>query len=146
MGVADDMRAERKARRGYDPDDPFDQEAAKRDFSRDRHRRAKQEGQSHREAYQEGVKEGRQRSRPKGAKRPPARRPLRSQARRVAAPAAQQVTSGMHFVILSLLVAALYLVLTTEAETDALSGFLGGLSKAVRWLADPSKSIPAKKG
>jgi ribosome modulation factor len=56
-------------------------------------------------------------------------------------PVRQQLTSGSQVFVLTLAVVALYLALQTA---DKVAGFVGGLSTAVKWLADPLASIPHK--
>lgn len=82
-----------------------------------------------------------------GRRRPPARRrraprSVRAAARRLEAPVRAQVTSGLYVTGLALAVVAIYLLLTTaEALPEAVRGAANGPAKALRWLADPGKSI-----
>lgn len=56
-------------------------------------------------------------------------------------PVRQQLTSGSQVFVLSLALVGLYLVLQTS---DKVEGFIGGVTSAVKWLADPTASIPHK--
>lgn len=70
------------------------------------------------------------------------RRQLTRDARKLAPAAAAQIGSGMALAGMTLGLVALYLVLT---NVPTFSGALGGVAKALRWLADPTTSIPYRK-
>jgi hypothetical protein len=147
---------ELRARRG-DPDDPFDQDAARREYKRAAGRRDRERNQHDREVYEQGKGDERKRAehkpnrqrRPAHSKRRPAARRRSSSARdlkrgaqSLASPVTAQISSGVQFLGLSMAVAALYLVLTSEEQTGAFSKALGGLQSAVRWLSDPTAAVP----
>lgn len=90
------------------------------------------------EVYEQGRREG---SSSRGGTRrraprpsPRARRALTSGARDPAG-----VASGIQLLGLTLVVVALYTVLV---NSDHLAGVLGGIGRALRWLSDPTASIP----
>jgi hypothetical protein len=144
---------ELRARRG-DPDDPFDQDAARREYKR----QAGRSDRKTRDIYDAGRREQRDRDRhkakhaktkrPASKRRPTSRRrsssarDLKRGAQSLASPVRAQISSGVQFLGLSLAVAALYLVLTSEEQTGAFSKALGGLQSAVRWLSDPTAAVP----
>lgn len=65
--------------------------------------------------------------------------PTRGAARKLAAPARRQVTSGMYVIGLALGVAVLFNLLE---NAQAVGKGLGWLANAVDWISDPSASIP----
>jgi Flp pilus assembly protein TadB len=146
---------ELRARRG-DPDDPFDQDAARREYKRDLRRSDRKKNDEARDIYNAGRREERDRHKAKHAKtkrpankrRPTSRRrsssarDLKRGAQSLASPVRAQISSGVQFLGLSMAVAALYLVLTSEEQTGAFSKALGGLQSAVRWLSDPTAAVP----
>lgn len=153
--LLDEVRARRDAR-----DEERENKWAQRTYKREQQGKADAE----RDAYESGRAEERQRPGAKGksggksggkqsaARRPVSRirsrRPSRSAkselgkgAQALVTPVKTQLTSGLQFLGMSLAVAALYLVLTSEEQTHTFTSALGGLQKALRWLADPNSSI-----
>lgn len=151
MTLIDDIRS----RRG-DPDDPFDQEAARREYRSQRRHDDERDRANVSAGYRARMAEDRERRESEKAKAQSKRRPAarrdrsrtrrsssgRRMVRQVTAPARQQVASGMRVIGLTLAVVALYLVLTTEEQRPVLSPALNGLAGALRWLAAPDRSIP----
>lgn len=138
-GLVEEIRA----RRG-DPDDPFDQAAARRDYVRGMRKADRARARELDDVYRQGNREGRdsarrRRSSPaaKTARRT-VRRARRQTVRPVVAPLAAQAGQGFRFLGLSLATVVLYVVLQNAGYVE---GFLGGLSKGLRWLADPNASI-----
>ena len=72
----------------------------------------------------------------RAARRAP--RPVRRAAAQVAQPISDQTTSALRTFGMSLLVVALYLVLT---NAGAFEGALGGLARGLEWLQRPDRSI-----
>lgn len=70
----------------------------------------------------------------------PGSRSLHQAARSLQAPVRQQFTSGLRLLGMALGLAALYAVLNAA---PAVSGVLGGLSKALDWLGAP-RGVPAR--
>lgn len=98
------------------------------------------------DVYRQGVKEGRAAARRR--RRPPARRRRRSgptakAVRQLRAPLEAQAVSGLRAAGLTLGVVGLYLVLTNAED---FAGFIGGAGKGLRWLSDPTRSIPYSGG
>lgn len=159
MSVLEEMRS----RRG-DPADPFDQDAARREYRGQRRHEEDRDRKNTNAGYRARLEEERKRReqerRQRSDKKPAAKKPASSKrrpagrgrsrrssstrrmVRQVAAPARAQVTSGMRVVGMTLAVSALYLVLTTEEQRPTISPALNGLSGALRWLAAPDRSIP----
>jgi predicted ABC-class ATPase len=92
------------------------------------------------EAYRMGLREGRAEARRRARSRRAAA--TARAARTVAAPLRAQAGQGVRFLALSLATVALYLVLT---NAPYVSGFLGGIARALRWLARPDAVIPYKE-
>lgn len=146
MSYADELRA----RRG-DPGDPFDQDAARREWGQQTRRRARREDESARRIYQEGVRQGRERSKrqhpssksPKSSTSSRSRRrapaSVRRGARQLVNPIRSQLASGTYTLGLVLAVIALYWLLE---NAGAIGGLLGGLAKALDWVASPARTIP----
>lgn len=114
-------------------------------------RRQKAQTEGHREAYDQGHKAGEGEA---GTRSPAPRHASRPAARRSSVPAvasrvADQVavptasaagaSSGIQVLGLTLGVVALYLFLSNAGYV---TGFLGGISKALNWLASPTATIP----
>jgi hypothetical protein len=124
----------------------------------ERRRMDEEQSRPFREAYQAGEKAGKDAAKKQGsgakakgkgrgssAARRPARGPwsARTAARQLQAPVRAQVTSGLRVAGITLALVALYNVLTTPGP-EAFSGVLGGLSRALQWLAAPT-AIPSRK-
>lgn len=105
------------------------------------------------EIYQQGVDDARQ-SRPgrgvtarrragsrspRRPARPRAPKAARTAARQLAAPVQTQLASGMRTLGLMVLLIGLYLVLTNAGK---FSTAIDGVNGALRWLVDPTASIP----
>lgn len=135
-----------RAKRG-NPDDPFDQGAARSEFAKGAKRRGKATAEKSNAAYQAGRREERTRAkttRPKAAARPApkkrrASRPMKRATRQIVAPLEKQYTSGLKVLGLTLGVVALYLVLE---NAGAASGALNGFARGLEWLRAPDRSIP----
>jgi hypothetical protein len=141
-------------------DDPFDQEAARREYKRSVKAKNRAETDAARAGYEAGREEERERSKGKhpsassgGRKRSPARGhasrrtrgPVRKgtskAVRQLQAPVANTVASGMRTLGLTLMVIALYQVLQ---NAGTFAGALGGLGRGLEWLSHPNASIPFK--
>jgi hypothetical protein len=112
----------------------------------ERRRMDEEQSRPYREAYQAGEKAGRERTagpkkRPSSSRRR-APQSVRTAARQLQAPVRTQVTSGLRVAGVTLALVALYNILTTPGP-EAFSGVLGGLSRALQWLAAPT-AIPSR--
>jgi hypothetical protein len=70
-------------------------------------------------------------------------RSYRRAAQQLRTPVERELASGMRTIGLTLVVVALYLVLQ---NVGPFAGALGGFSRALEWLADPTRSVPYAPG
>lgn len=148
MSLVDEIRS----RRG-DPDDPFDQEAARREYRGQRRAEEDRDRANVTAGHKAGVDEERERTKKKPAdsKRRPAgrdtkkkrgsvrrRSTTRRAARQLARPVRSQVSSFTESLGLVLAVIALYQLLTSAPQV---SGALNAFSRGFQWLARPDSTV-----
>lgn len=132
-----------------DFDDPFRAPTAA-----ERRRMDAEQAAPYKEAYEAGHKEGQAKANAKkpAGKKAPAKRPssssrrrapqsLRTASRQLAGPVRTQITGGLQLTGMALGLVALYAILT---NAPAFTGVLDGLSRGLRWLAAPDRTIPSR--
>lgn len=155
MSTIDEIRQRRRERLGYDPDDPFDQEAARREHRGQQRRHDAEDRANVTAGHKAGVEEERerqQRSKRRPAGRDTSRRrrtttrrrgPARRVARQVVRPLRSQVSGFTQTFGMVIAVIALYQLLTAAPQV---SGALDLITRGFRWLADPGTVVlPSKE-